>query len=247
MFHNKKFILKEGAFLVADVHYSLKNQHFYSFLEAIASKKLQPSQLLLVGDIFDALFGEIPQTYKDNQKVITLLNQLSNSLEIIYFEGNHDFNIKNIFPNIIVLKRQDQPTLFSFEDKKVAILHGDYNMGYGYEIFSAFLRNRYLLKGLNFINFLCLNCVMKKLQAHLAKKDNCKKIPNFIDVIKQRYTNKNQFDFIVEGHFHQNKTFLFDNFTYINLASFACNQRYFIVKSLQDKKELLQEAIFLEE
>jgi len=247
MFHNKRFILKEGAFLVADVHYSLKNQHFYSFLEAISSKKLQPSQLLLVGDIFDALFGEIPQTYKDNQKVITLLNQLSSSLEIIYFEGNHDFNIKNIFPNIIILERQKQPTLFSFKDKKVAILHGDYNMGISYEIFSAFLRNKFVLKGLNFINFLCFDCVMKKLQNHLAKKDNCKKIPNFFNIIQQRYRNNREYDYIIEGHFHQNKIFIFDEFSYINLASFACNQRYFIVKSLQDKKELLQEAIFLEE
>ena len=243
---HKEFILKEGAFVIADAHYSLQNSHFYNFLEAIISKKLQPTQLILLGDIFDALFGEIKQTHKQNFKAINLLNELSKSLEIIYFEGNHDFNLKELFPKITILSRQEQPTLFLFESKKVALLHGDYKMGFGYEIFSFLIRNYFILKILEGINFLCFNCVVKKLYRHLDKKDNCKKIAKFYDIIKHRYTNKNGFDFIIEGHFHQNRSFDFNGFVYINLASFACNQRYFIVKSTQDNKLTVEEKLYKE-
>lgn len=95
MSHNIE--IKEGAFVVADAHYSYLRPHLLNFLKEIHSKKLQPTQLLFLGDIFDTLFGAIPYTAKINQEAIKLLNEISQEIELIYLEGNHDFNLKKYF------------------------------------------------------------------------------------------------------------------------------------------------------
>ena len=102
MSHN--IILKEGAFVVSDAHYSHLRPQLLDFLKAIHSKNLQPTQLIFMGDMFDTLFGGIPYTQIINKEAITLLNEISLEIELIYLEGNHDFNLKNIFPHAKISK-----------------------------------------------------------------------------------------------------------------------------------------------
>lgn len=52
-------------------------------------------------------------------------------------------------------------------------------------------------------------------------------------------------DIVIEGHFHQDKSFKIYGFDYINLASFACKQKYFIVQS-SNEQLVLQETLFKE-
>ena len=61
--------------------------------------------------------------------------------------------------------------------------------------------------------------------------------------MQKRLGAKYSCDYFVEGHFHQNKTIEIDDFIYINLGAFACNQRYFVVKSSQNR-ELFEEKNF---
>ncbi|HIC42798.1 MAG TPA: UDP-2,3-diacylglucosamine hydrolase, partial [Sulfurimonas sp.] len=84
-----RLILLEGAILISDAHYSDKYPHFYSFLQALDEGRIQTSQLILMGDMFELLFGIIKRTQKDNEKEISLLNKISKKIEVIYFEGNH--------------------------------------------------------------------------------------------------------------------------------------------------------------
>ena len=104
MSHN--IILQEGAILIADAHYSDKYPQFFTFLKALESGAIKTNQLILMGDMFELLFGVISQTKKDNAKEIALLNKLSESMEVIYFEGNHDFGLKKIFPKVLVIPLQ---------------------------------------------------------------------------------------------------------------------------------------------
>lgn len=71
-------------------------------------------------------------------------------------------------------------------------------------------------------------------------------IKNFNKLIESRLIDKYDCEYdceyFFEGHFHQNKFIKFDEFNYCNLAAFACNQRYFIVKS--SNEELLIERKF---
>lgn len=233
----------EGAFVVADAHYSHKRPELLEFIKEIHSKKLHPTQLILMGDIFDALFGEVAYTHSINQEAITLINEIALTIEVIYLEGNHDFNLKNIFPHVKIFPISFQPVTCRFEGKKVLLAHGDIESPLGYRVYTSLIRNSTVLSLLRAVDSLAGHYILKRLDLYLSKKDDCREFIGLEKFMSNRLGEKYKCDYFVEGHFHQNRTIKLKDFTYINLGAFACNQRYFIVKSAQDI-ELLQESIF---
>lgn len=233
----------DGAFVVADAHYSHKRPELLEFIKEIHSKKLRPTQLILMGDIFDALFGEVAYTHTINQEVITLINEIALDIEVIYLEGNHDFNLKNIFPYVKIFPISSQPVTCRFEGKKVLLAHGDIESPLGYRVYTSLIRNSAVLSLLRAVDSLTRHYILKRLDLYLGKKDDCREFIGLEEFMSKRLGKKYKCDYFVEGHFHQNRTIKLEDFTYINLGAFACNQRYFIVKSAQDI-ELLQENIF---
>lgn len=232
MSHNIE--IQEGAFIVADAHYSQKRPRFLDFLKDIDSKKLQPTQLILMGDIFDALFGGVPHTQAVNHEAIKLLNKISLSIEVIYLEGNHDFKLKNIFKYAKVFPISKQPLKARYKNKTVFLAHGDILSPLGYKIYTSIIRNPFVLFMLMWLDMILGHSILKRLDSYLGKKNDCREFVNLEKFISKRLANKYNCDYFIEGHFHQNRTIKFENFTYINLAAFACNQRYFIVKSVEE-------------
>jgi len=235
--------IKEGAFVIADAHYSHIRPELLSLIEDIHAQKLQPTQLILMGDIFDALFGGVTHTLEINTQIVSLINEISQQIEVIYLEGNHDFNLKDIFPKAKIFTIQDQPIICRYEDKMVCLAHGDFTGDLFYRVYTSLIRNPSILNFLSSFDNMINNYILKKLDTYLSKKDDCKEFTGFEKYITKRLANRVTCDYFVEGHYHQNRSIEFENFRYINLGAFACNQRYFIVKSLQDK-ELLEENIF---
>ncbi len=240
---NRPVEILDGAFIVSDAHYSHKRPQLLDFIKDIHSKRFQPTQLILMGDIFDALFGGVPYTQKTNQEIIKLLNDISLDIEIIYLEGNHDFNLKKIFPHVKVFPISSQPVAGKYRDKKVLLAHGDIEGDIGYKIYTSLIRNPFILFILRILDSISGHYILKKLDVYLGKKDDCKEFSGLREYMSKRLQDKYSCDYFIEGHFHQNKTIEFENFVYINLGVFACNKRYFIVKSSKDT-ELLQENIF---
>ena len=111
--------LQESAIFIADTHYNEKNQILESFLQDIKSAKIKTSQLILMGDIFDFLTYQTKYFIRKNKEVIDLINELALSIEIVYLEGNHDYNIQKIFPNIKVYTRAQQPISAKYKDKTI--------------------------------------------------------------------------------------------------------------------------------
>jgi len=241
MSHNLE--LQEGAFILGDAHYSHKRPELLEFIRAIHSKKLQTKQIIFMGDIFDALFGSISNTVKENEELIKLIEEISQEIEIIYLEGNHDFNLKKVFKNIKSFTIYQQPVECSFDDKKIYLAHGDFKSNFGYRAYTWFIRNPLILAILNVLNNTFNNFVLKKLDKYLDVKDDCKEFTGFRGYIAKRLDAKYNCDYFIEGHFHQNKTISYNDFIYINLSAFACNQSYFVVNSLNDV-ELLTEKFF---
>lgn len=235
--------IKEGAFILSDAHYSHERPIFLDFLRTIQKKELCPSQFILMGDIFDALFGEIAYTHKKNQEAIDILNKISQEIEVIYLEGNHDFNLKKIFPFAKVFPISMQPLRCRFKDREVLLSHGDREGSFGYKIYTFLIRNPFILSLLRVVDSLSRHAVLRCLDAYLKKKDDCKEFAHFESFIAKRLDAKYSCALFVEGHYHQNRAFGLQNFEYINLGAFACNQRYFVVKSSNDI-EFLEEKSF---
>lgn len=240
--------LQEGAILIADAHYAPWRTPFLDFLHALDKGEIVTTQLILMGDVLDMLYGPIPRTYGYNHEVITLLNCLSDKMEIIYLEGNHDFLLEDVLPHVEVIKRENQPIVTTYNGQRVALSHGDSHMGMGYEIYTALIRNRVVLACLRGVDSMGGGFIVKWLEKTMKRKSHCRTIDHFEALIASRIKSfpKINYDVLVEGHYHQNKQFQFDDLIYINLGAFACNERYFTVQSNQNQP-LLHEAVFRKE
>ncbi len=239
------FELKPGALLVADAHYSDKRPELLGFLKAVAAKELPATQLILMGDIFDLLFGGIPVTQQRNAEAVATIRQIASEMEVVYLEGNHDFQLSRVFPQIKVFPLNRQPVACRFGDRNVLLAHGDWGTDLGYRIYTAMIRSRTVLWILNLINSLSSQAIIKWLDNYLDQKEDCSEFNGFEAYIKGRIERLDltNIDDFIEGHFHQNKGFEAGNCRYFNLGAFACNQRYYEVQSVKDQK-LLKEALY---
>lgn len=239
MFPNK---IKEGAVFVADAHINEEREDFFNFLRSIEKEDIKTPQLFLMGDIFDLLVGNVKYTYKINQKYIDLINEISKKIEVFYFEGNHDFNLKKVFPNAKVFSFSEQPVLFKMGDSDILLLHGDKATPFAYILYTTIIRSKTTLSVISTIDNLSNGFISKKIINSQYKKNICKKIKNFKEIITQRVSKfsvlRSPFSIIIEGHFHQDVTFdLKEDIKYINIPSFACNKSFIIVQShLEFKK-----------
>jgi UDP-2,3-diacylglucosamine hydrolase len=226
--------IKQNSIFVADSHFNEKNRELLTFLEKVESKEIVTSQLFLMGDIFDFISGESRYFVQQNSVVINLLNKLSQKLEIIYLEGNHDYNLKTLFPNINVIKRENQPLLAKFEQKTVSISHGDNFINWKYDLYCKFIRNNIFLRFMNFIdiNFF----ISKKIENALLNKNICHKINNFEHIVEKRLHNYST-NIVIEGHYHQGNRYFFDNKEYINIPSLCCQKKYTRIKELEFQGE----------
>lgn len=222
--------IKDDAIFVADAHFNERNREFLAFLKKVESKDILTSQLFLMGDIFDFISGESRYFIKQNSVAVELLNKLSNEIEIIYLEGNHDYNLKSIFPKIEVIKRENQPLLAKYEDKTVGLSHGDNFINWKYDLYCKFIRNTIFLRFMNFIdvNFF----ISKRIENALVKKNICHQMKNFEEIVSKRVKNYNT-DIVIEGHYHQGNSYFIDEKKYINIPSLCCQKRYI---KIVDKK-----------
>ena len=237
MFHSD-IILKEDALFIADAHYNKPKGEttLRELLQKIATKEIEASQLFLLGDIFDALFGGVPHTAKDNAEIIELIEKIAKEKEVIYFEGNHDFQLHRFFSkNIKVFPIQRQPVMIKGNQKKICLAHGDFDAPFGYRLYTALIRNPFILFFLNIYDSLTKHSILNFVEKHMSMKEQCKCFKWFEEFVHKRFVNGCKCDLFVDGHFHQNRSFVLKGCKYINLGAFACNQRYFVVKFAQDE------------
>jgi UDP-2,3-diacylglucosamine hydrolase len=217
------FILKDEAIFIADSHYNKKNQEFKLILKKIKNREISCNQIFLMGDNFDFLAFETEYFKEINSEIIELLNILSNSYEIFYLEGNHDYNLSKIFPNIKVVKRENQPLVLDYKDKKIALSHGDNFINWHYNLYCKIIRNSYFLK---FLNFLDINFfISKKIEKALENKNICHDLSYFEELVNKRVKNYSE-DIVIEGHYHQAKSYKIGNQEYINIPSLCCQKSF---------------------
>jgi UDP-2,3-diacylglucosamine hydrolase len=226
--------IKQGAIFVADSHYNKKNREFLIFLEKLDKKHIETTQLFLMGDMIDFISGECKYFIKENSDVINLLNKLSKQMEIIYLEGNHDYNLQILFPNINVIKRENQPLIGKLDGKSVSISHGDNFINWKYDLYCKFVRNKIFLKFMNLIDVDYF--ISKKIENALLKKNICHVIKNYKEIVSKRLKSYNT-DIVIEGHYHQGDSYVIDEKRYINIPSLCCQKLYIKIKDSQFQGE----------
>jgi UDP-2,3-diacylglucosamine hydrolase len=76
---------------------------------------------------------------------------------------------------------------------------------------------------LNFLNNILNNEILNLIKKSKENKNRCYEINNFKDIVykKMKYYKE---DYIIEGHFHQDKEYIINNKKYINLPAFICSK-----------------------
>ena len=216
--------IKEGALFVADAHYPHHGDEFLRLLRALDSGELTAPQLFLMGDIFDLLFGCGEYIVSFSREAVEILQRISQRMEIHYFEGNHDFCLGRLFPQMTVYPRGKQPVAMRLGESKVMLSHGDrYDVGLGYELYSFLLRQcraMYLLLPWE------KRLIDPQVRA-LRKKKICRDFKGFgrkVDRILSHYPP--EVEWVIEGHFHQGKILG----RYVSLPSLACQKELGVVR-----------------
>ncbi len=200
-----------------------------------------------MGDIFDLLIGEISATHEFAKPYIKLLEELALKMEIIYLEGNHDFNLARFFQRVKIFSLQEQPLKLNlhtskgkntdFKNSFITLAHGDIFLSPCLQFTLKSLRNHYLLIFLNFLNQISSNSISNKILKNQNKKNLFYKIENFKNLAKERYEKYGNLGFwVCEGHYHQNLILDEKDIKYFNLASFAYERSFFVVECCQEIK-----------
>lgn len=124
----------------------------------------------------------------------------------------------------------------------IAIAHGDNHLPFFTQRALLFLRQRWLLKSLNFIDCRLRYKISRRLFKHLLRKKLDYKIENFAKIADEKmrkYSDK----IVIEGHFHQGEIFKFKDRIYANVPSFALECRYFVVKYDNEKINFAQMSL----
>ncbi|EAH5847461.1 UDP-2,3-diacylglucosamine diphosphatase [Campylobacter upsaliensis] len=228
------FELKEGAFFIADAHENEDRRGFWDFLQALERGEIHTPQLFLMGDIFDLLIWEVSASHSFAMPYIVLLEKLCEKMEIYYLEGNHDFNLGHFFKKVRVIPLQNQPLVLHTskgKDEKFFLAHGDIFLNPILQFLLKSLRNRFLLRFLNVLNFLTFSSISKQILARQKRKNLFYKIENFKNLAYKRYEKyQAKGAWVIEGHYHQNLFLKEERVKYFNLPSFAYERSFFVVK-----------------
>lgn len=229
-----------GALLISDAHYSPRRPQLLSLLQAIESHALETPQLVLMGDIFDLLFGEIDVTHHLNAAAVETLQRICRRIPVLYFEGNHDYNLGELFPEATVVPLEHQPLVCRCGDLEVWMAHGDFHQPLKYRIYTALIRHHTVLRLLGALNRICGNAIITKLQRSLDRKDNCYDMHDFESFVTQHLSRLplGSADVFIEGHYHQGSSFKFGKLRYLNASAFACHHTYAIVYAASERFSL---------
>ena len=216
--------IKESALFVADAHYPHHGDEFLRLLKALDEGSVQTPQLFLMGDIFDLLFSCGDYIRSFSKEAIEVLLRLSERMDIHYFEGNHDFCLRKLFPHIHVYPRTVQPVSMILHGRKVMLSHGDrYDAGLGYELYTYLLRS---------CRAMCLLLPFEKALIDpqvrsLKRKKICHTFHGFEKKVQRILAHyPDEAELVIEGHFHQAKKIG----RYVSLPSLACQKEIGVVR-----------------
>lgn len=122
----------------ADTNYRL----LLRFLDSLAGNT---ATLFIMGDLFEFWLGYRSNPFPHYVPILDKLRELhAGGMEIVYFEGNHDFHMGPFFSEALNARVFPGPATMELEGKRFYLCHGDQinHRDYGYRILRFILHNR---------------------------------------------------------------------------------------------------------
>jgi UDP-2,3-diacylglucosamine hydrolase len=194
---------------IADAHLRKPDDKNYQLLVRFLSElRGSTKTLYILGDLFEFWIGYGEQAFPHYRPILDGLRELTESgVEIVYFEGNHDFHLGSFFTETLQATIYPSHATIDLDGKNVYMCHGDQinKQDYGYRFLRFLLHNRATKKlfplfpsSLVFRIADHLSCHSKTYhQQRNSRWDYQALLENFAD---SRF--QNGYDAIVTAHFH---------------------------------------------
>ena len=111
------------ALVISDTHLGSDNcqaRQLVHFLEAVRHGDLPTRRLVLNGDVFDSI--DFRRLCKPHWKVLSLLRKLSDAVEIVWVNGNHD-GLSETVSHLLGVEVRDEAVIVT-GGRRVLFLHG---------------------------------------------------------------------------------------------------------------------------
>jgi UDP-2,3-diacylglucosamine pyrophosphatase LpxH len=111
------------AVVISDIHLGSDNcqaKYLSHFLAAIRRGSMPTKRLILNGDVFDSI--DFRRLKKHHWKILSEIRRLSDEIEVIWINGNHD-GPSEIVSHLLGVKCADEVIVES-GDRRILLLHG---------------------------------------------------------------------------------------------------------------------------
>ncbi|MDD2335311.1 MAG: UDP-2,3-diacylglucosamine diphosphatase [Geobacteraceae bacterium] len=131
---------------IADAH--LRNpddDNYQLLLHFLSDIRGTVKTLFILGDLFEFWIGYDEKSFPHYLPVLNSLQKLVESgVEIVYFEGNHDFHLGKFFSETLRATIYRNPAILELDGKNVYVCHGDQIniQDYGYRLLRFLLHSR---------------------------------------------------------------------------------------------------------
>lgn len=194
---------------ISDAHLRSENDENYRVLmEFLAGLPGNTDTLFILGDLFEFWIGYPRVPFRQYLPMLEQLRRLHESgIEIIYFEGNHDFHMGPFFEGTLKARVMKGPEILEMDGRQVYLCHGDQvNMAdHGYRLLRFILHNRATRAIIPLVPPFVASCIAERMGRASRKNHDGRRIkwdfPSILrDFAAQRF--REGCDAVIVGHFH---------------------------------------------
>jgi UDP-2,3-diacylglucosamine hydrolase len=231
----------KNIYFISDVHLGApdykssleREKRLVSFLQQVENNT---SELFILGDLFDMWFDYKRVVPRGYIRILGQLAKMSDSgIKIHYFIGNHDMWAFDYFEKEIGVKIYREPKIFTFNNKKFLLGHGDGlgpgDLGYKFikRVFAGKL-NQWLFARLH-PNFALGLASLLSSKSRIANGNFEETMEQFESEDLYKYCKQclteNHIDYFIFGHRHIALDYdLGNNSRYINLGEWVKKPHY---------------------
>jgi UDP-2,3-diacylglucosamine hydrolase len=194
---------------IADAHLQNETDENYRLLlEFLAGLSGNTDTLFILGDLFEFWIGYPENPFSHYAPVLEQLRRLrERNVEIVYFEGNHDFHMGPFFEKTLRARVCCGPAEFDLDGKKVYLCHGDQinRADYSYLLLRALLHNRLTKALVPLVPPAVASWIAERMgrgskQYHGTRRNKW----NYAAILRKFADARFQegYDAVVSGHFH---------------------------------------------
>ena len=207
--------MKQPLYIISDNHFLLENslneqKRRTKLFQLFNTIKETGGTLIIGGDFFDfwlEFYSGIPPYYQD---ILDALEQLYiNNIEIHYVLGNHDYWNFGYFEKKFGCSVHKKDFLFSINNQKILITHGDglLKHDYLYRLMKTIIRNKIMTSLLRLIPLKIGCSIAKKISKTHKKFGRDETLQEYYRTELKEFALKKikdeNIDVVLMGHYHQ--------------------------------------------